>query len=243
MRVYMGNCGRGDLRKARQTAPSHVFGHCWTPQHKGLETVPYIVDNGAYVAAQNSEPWDLDAWLELLDRMSEFSYGPDFVVLPDEYNDAEGTIEKHRQYAPEVLDRGLPPAAVVQPGMDVATQVRLADRIGAEFVFVGGENRWKRAYGHEIVENAHELGLKVHIGNPGGKDGLEWSYKIGADSADTSSVVQNQFWHYLEKLEKVSLKEGVRKKRSSQSTLLAATDGVNARSVNSETEQQEGDDD
>lgn len=219
MRVYLGKCGRPDLRQARQTAPSHVFGHCWTPQNVGLETVPFIVDNGAYVSAQNDEPWDVDAWLDLLDRLEEYSYGPDMVVLPDGYNDAEETVRKHRKYAPEVLDRGLPPAAVLQPGMDEETQIHLADRIGAEFVFVGGANRWKRAYGEHIVEMAHERNLKVHIGNPGGEDGLKWAYQIGADSADTSTVTANQYWHYLEKLEDATLSSGGLKKDTRQVTL------------------------
>lgn len=220
MRIYLGKCGRPDLRKARQTAPSHVFGHCWTPQNVGLETVPFIVDNGAYVAAQNDEPWDVDEWLSLLDRLSEFSYKPDFVVLPDGYNDAERTVEKHRKYASEVLNRGLTPAAVIQPGMDEETQIQLADRLGADFLFVGGANRWKRAYGEEIVELAHDLGLKVHIGNPGGESGLKWSYQIGADSADTSTVTASQAWHYLEVLEDVTLSRGALKKETTRTQKL-----------------------
>lgn len=196
MRVYMGGTNRSRLRKARQLAPSHVFGVTWTPSDRRLNEIPFFVDNGAFTSS-----FDPDEWTALLDELEDYNYGPDFVVLPDVYNDAEGTMERHRKWASEVIGRGLPPAAVVQPGMPVDTQVQLADSIGADFVFVGGETRWKRAFGHEIVESAHDRDISVHIGRPDGEDGLPWTFKIGADSADTSTIDQNGYWHYLKRLE------------------------------------------
>lgn len=213
----MGGTSRPKLRKARQKAPSHVFGATWTPSDQRLNEIPFFVDNGAFTSS-----FDPDEWIPLLDQLEDYSYGPDFVVLPDVYNDAEGTIERHRKYAPEVLGRGLPPAAVVQPGMDVATQIRLADSIGAKFVFVGGETRWKRGHGYEIVEEAHDRDIAVHIGRPDGEEGLPWAYKIGADSADTSTIDQNGYWHYLEALEEVTedhSSRGSRKKGHRQQTV------------------------
>jgi len=192
----MGGTNRSRLRKARQLAPSHCFGVTWTPDDRRLNEIPFFVDNGAFTSS-----FDPDEWIALLDKLEDYNYGPDFVVLPDEYNDAEGTMARHREWAPEVLDRGLPPAAVIQPGMPVETQVGLADKIGADFVFVGGETRWKRAHGYEIVDEAHARDMAVHIGRPDGEDGLPWAYEIGADSADTSSIDQNGYWHYLERLE------------------------------------------
>lgn len=217
MRVYMGGTNRQRLRKARQLAPSHVLGVTWTPSDQRLNEVPFFVDNGAFTSS-----FDPDEWIDLLDDLARFNYGPDFVVLPDVYNDAEGTMERHRKWASEVIDRGLPPAAVIQPGMPVRTQVQLADSIGADFAFVGGETRWKRAYGREIVEAAEECGLSVHIGRPDGEEGLPWAYKIGADSADTSSIDQNGYWHWLERLEDVTRdrsKGGSGIKAGRQSTL------------------------
>lgn len=185
MRVYLGKCSRADLRKARQTAPSHVYGHCWRPQAKGLETVPYFIDNGAFTSE-----FDPDAWVGMLDELADHTYQPDFVVLPDEMNDAEATVERHRRYAPEVIDRRLPAAFVCQPGLPVEQQVTLADRLGAEFVFVGGADAWQRAFGPEVVDVAADHGLKVHFGSARDENGLAWAYKVGADSADTSSVAQ-----------------------------------------------------
>ena len=224
MRIYMGGTTRPKLRKARRLAPSHVFGVTWTPSDRRLNQIPFFVDNGAFTSS-----FDPDEWIPLLNVLENYNYRPDFVVLPDVYNDAEGTMERHRQWASEVLTRGLPPAAVVQPGMNIETQVRLADRIGADFVFVGGETRWKRAHGKEIVEEAHARDIAVHIGRPDGEEGLPWAYKIGADSADTSTIDQNGYWHYLERLEEVTedhSNRGPLKKASQQSTI---TDSITAR--------------
>lgn len=222
MRIYMGGTNRSRLRKARQLAPSHVFGTTWTPADQRLSDVPFFVDNGAFTSS-----FDLDEWTTLLDDLVQYNYSPDFVVLPDEYNDAAGTIERHREHAHEVIDRGLPPAAVIQPGMSIQTQIRLADEIGAEFAFVGGETRWKRAHGHEIVREAHDRDLAVHIGRPDGEDGLPWAYNIGADSADTSTIDQNGYWHYLERLEDVtephSSRGSLKKENSKQTDLAGVT--------------------
>lgn len=199
MRIYLGGVSRSKLRTARHVAPSHVYGTTWTPTDRRLNEIPFVVDNGAYTSS-----FDSDEWTDLLDTLADYPYRPDFVVLPDKYNDAEQTVERHREWASEVFDRGLPAAAVVQPGLDVSLQVSLADRLGADFVFVGGRNDWKRAYGAEIVDAAHTRELHVHIGNPGGEDGLVWAYKIGADSVDTTTLCQNRYWHYLQRLEAIT---------------------------------------
>lgn len=223
MRLYHGSPGKGTLKNCREAAPSHVHGACWTPSKMTPLEWPYFVDNGAF-----TDDFDPEAWLGLLDTLDEkMPFPPDFVVLPDVLNDAEATIEKHRQWAQEVYDRNLRPAFVMQPGLPVSQQVALADGLGADLVFVGGECRWQRAHGGQIVEEAHERGLRAHIGNPGGKDGLLWAYKVGFDSADTTSIVASEAWDWLEDLE--SLNRGVRKKGGRQSTItdqfVAVTDG------------------
>lgn len=244
MRVYLGGLTRPQLKKCHQIAPSHIYGGVWTPHDRSTPNeIPFIVDNGAYTGT-----FDPGEWTGLLDTLTRYNYGPDFVVLPDRYNDAEGTLERHRQFAPEVLNRHLTPAAVIQPGLPVEIQVSLADRIGAKFVFVGGENKWKRAMGAEIVEEAHGRDLRVHIGNPGGQEGLVWAYKIGADSADTSTITQNGYWHYLEKLKEVTqdhskgpsyINEG--RQSSVTDDFVAGTDGGNLPELDTGTDCRDGD--
>lgn len=215
MRIYHGGPGWGTIEKCRTAAPSHVHGACWTPQKMTPHEWPYFIDNGAFTGEFNS-----DEWLTLLDTLDEkMPFPPDFVVLPDELNDAEGTIEKHREWASEVFDRNLRPAFVMQPGLPISQQVALADGLGADVVFVGGECRWQRSHGAEIVSEAHARGIRTHIGNPGGKDGLLWCAKAGFDSADTSSIVQNYSWDWLEALE--GLSDTPLKKESHRQTDLA----------------------
>jgi len=199
MRLYMGDASASSLRKCRNRAPGYTFGRVWTPNHNRTGA-PYIVDNGIYAATMNGEEWSPDRWRTLLDEVAANPWPPDFVVLPDVYNDAAATLARHREYVDEVLDRGLRPAAVIQPGMDEETQVQLADELGAGVVFVGGENRWKRAMGETITRAAHDLGLGVHIGNPGVPGGLAWADRVGVDSLDTSSIVGSQAWHHLDEL-------------------------------------------
>lgn len=219
MRLYMGDASRKPLAKCRERAPQHSYGVVWTPEQKRNGT-PYIVDNGVFQAAMRDEPWDPDAWTDLLDKVVDHPWPPDFVVLPDVYNDAEATLERHREYADEVLSRNLRPAAVIQPGMDVHTQIALADRIGAGVAFVGGENRWKRSVGDEIVTEAHDRNMAVHIGNPGVPDGLAWAQGIGADSLDTASIVASEAYYHLDELEGIT--RGSRKKGGRQATLGGA---------------------
>lgn len=200
MRLYHGSPGNGVLRNCREAAPSHVHGACWTPAKMTPLEWPYFIDNGAFTG-----DFDSDEWVALLDTLDEkMPFPPDFVVLPDVLNDAEGTIEKHREWASEVFERNLRPAFVMQPGLPITQQVALADGLGVDLVFVGGECRWQRAHGAEIVSEAHARGLRAHIGNPGGKEGLLWSYRVGFDSADTSSIVASKAWHWLDALEGLS---------------------------------------
>jgi len=158
---------------------------------------PYFIDCGAF-----GGNFDREEWIGLLDRVDDrMPHPPDYVVLPDVFNDAEATIERHREHATDVLSRGFDPAPVIQPGLPIKTQVAIADGFGASVVFVGGEIRWQRAHGAEIVETAHDRDLRVHIGNPGDEESLAWAYRTGFDAVDTSSILQNQYFHWLEKLE------------------------------------------
>lgn len=217
MRVYHGAPSPENLRRCRAAAPSHVHGACWTPAKMTPHEWPYFIDNGAF-----GGDFDREEWLDLLDSVdARMPHTPAFVVLPDVYNDAERTLERHREHASDVLDRGFRPAPVIQPGMPVASQVAIAAGLGADTVFVGGEVRWQRAHGEEIVQAAHGHGLRAHIGNPGSAEGLVWAYRTGFDSVDTSSVLQNQYFHWLEELEEASShsSRGELKKGHKQSNL------------------------
>lgn len=199
MRLYYTGGSPNNLKRAREHAPSHSHGFGWTPQKMTPHDVPYFLDNGAFTDNFNPELWR-DA---LETALLEMPIEPDFAVLPDVYGDAEATIERHRHWLRERL---LPLHAgellrfwVLQPGLSLDEQFDAIE--GCQGVFVGGPQRWKRTFGEEIVRRAHERDLRAHVGNPGGADGLVWSYRCGFDSCDTTTIFQNQYWHYLERLE------------------------------------------
>lgn len=210
MRLYYSGPSPDNLRKAREHAPSHTHGACWTPAKmttSGLSSeVPFFVDNGAFSGHFRGE-----VWVNTLEKaLTQEPWDPDFVVLPDVPGDAEATIELHREW---LYDKPLPLRSgellrywALQPGMPIADQM---DEIeGCQGVFVGGSKRWLRAHGDEIVREARKRDLRTHVGNPSGKDGLAWAYRTGFDSADTTTVFQNGYWHYLDRLEAATEETG-----------------------------------
>lgn len=211
MRLYYSGASPDNLRKARTHAPSHSHGAMWTPQKMTTSgpasRAPYAIDNGAY-----THSFDGELWAATLDRaLTELPHDPDFVVLPDVPGDAAATIAKHRHW---LRDAPLPLRAaeamrywVIQPGVPIRLQFEAMDDLGSkdlppvQGVFLGGSKRWVRAHAELIVREARERGLLTHVGNPSGADGLVWAYRTGFDSADTTTIFQNGYWHYLDRLE------------------------------------------
>jgi len=198
MKLYYTGASPDNLRQAREHAPSHTHGYGWTPQKRVAHDCAYFLDHGY------TDHFDAEEYYELIDwGLTEHPSDPDFIVLPDVYGAAEATIERHREW---LYERKLPVGSgqlmrywVLQPGLPIAEQFDAIE--GCQGVFVGGPKRWKRAHGAEIVRRAEEQGLRTHVGNPGGADGLVWAYRTGFDSCDTTTVFQNQYWHYLDRLE------------------------------------------
>lgn len=206
MRLYYTGASPDNLRKAREHAPSHSHGYGWTPQKMTPHDAPYFLDNGAY-----TDHFDHDAFRGLIERsLTEMPRSPDFFVLPDVYGVAGATIRRHREW---LYHKPFPVGSgecmrywVLQPGLSIVEQFDAIE--GVQGVFVGGPRDWKRAHGEEIVRRAHQQGLRTHVGNPGGADGLEWAYRTGFDSCDTTTIFQNGYWHYLNRLEEATEETG-----------------------------------
>jgi hypothetical protein len=224
MRLYYTGASPDNLRKAREHAPSHSHGFGWTPAKMTPHDAPYFIDNGAYTG-----DFDADAYYDTLNRaLVEMPSAPDFFVLPDVYGDAAATAERHRDW---LYERKLPVGSgevmrywVLQPGRPIAEQFDAIE--GCQGVFVGGPKRWKRAYGAEIAAEAESRGLRSHVGNPGGRDGLVWAYRAGFDSCDTTSIFQNGYWHYLDALERATDATGSSTLESAQASLAEVVEWV-----------------
>ena len=195
MKIYHGHPSPNSMEQCREAAPSYTHGAEWSHQKMTPHDWPYILDNGAFHAYVNGVPWDATAFVGRLKQIETMPRDPDFVVLPDVVTDPESTKKRSQQWA-GVVDYTT--AFSVQNGINPDEAVEFADRVGAEYLFVGGTARWKRRNAETFVESAHDHGLKCHIGRPGD---LVWARDIGADSVDTISIVRNESWGRLRTLE------------------------------------------
>lgn len=195
MIIYHGHPSPASIDSCRDAAPSHTHGAEWSHQKMTPHDWPYILDNGAFQAFKRNEPWDADAFVGRLSQLSSMPRDPDFVVLPDVVTDSERTVERATKWA-GVIDYET--AFPVQDGIKPERAVELCERLDCGTIFIGGTVAWKRRHAAEFVDAAHENGLRCHIGRPGD---LVWADSISADSVDTTSILQSESWHRLERLE------------------------------------------
>jgi len=197
MRIYHGCTSPTAISRAEEAAPSHTHGYCWTPQKMTPHDAPYILDNGAWSAFVNSEPWNVDGFVARLGQLDTMPRGPDFVVLPDVVTNPEQTVERATKWA-SIIDAGT--AFPVQDGLKPERAVTICERLDATTLFVGGTHEFKRTHGCEFVETAHDHALDCHIARPGPK-GLLWADKLNADSVDTTRIVVDEQYDRLARLE------------------------------------------
>lgn len=199
MRIYHGCPSPAKMRKVRKHAPSYEHGCQWNPDKMTPHDEAYFLDNGCYAANLNDELWESDDFLRRLGEIPEkMPRDPDFVVVPDVPGEADATFERSLLYVREVREFGYPYLLPVQDGVGIKNAISLADAIGAAGIFIGGSNEWKRYNTRRFVKRARERDLWVHVGSP---PDLLWAGGIGVDSVDTTSIVRNEDWHKLRRLE------------------------------------------
>lgn len=195
MIIYHGHPSPNSIEQTRNHAPSYTHGAEWSPAKMTPHDWPYIIDNGAFRAFTRNEPWDATAFVGRLNQISSMPRDPDFVVLPDVVTNPERTIKRSTEWAGMIEYNT---AFAVQDGIKPEKAIQVAGRLECNTIFVGGTVGWKRANAEAFVQECHENDLKCHIGRPGD---LVWAKDIGADSVDTTSIVHNEAWHRLERLE------------------------------------------
>jgi hypothetical protein len=99
--------------------------------------MPFVVDNGAFIAWSAGTDWNASEWLALLRSLRQLGKQPLWVAVPDEVGHRAGTIAKWGRWADTARTFG-PVAFCVQDGM-VPSDVP-AD---ADVIFVGGTDGWK----------------------------------------------------------------------------------------------------
>lgn len=191
--IYHGHASPNDLQKCRDAVPSINHGVEWSDPKRMVTSrdEPFCIDNGAY----GSEGFIPSNFITMLDAISQFPQDPDFVILPDKFNCWETTIERATGWYETVDKYGYEYYLVGQPPAEPEEITYLADKIDADGIFLGGSSKkWKL----DTAERIHNY--PVHIGNPGLGSNLVRARKV-ADSVDTTSIVVNDYYHHLERLE------------------------------------------
>jgi len=195
---YHGNPTTKKMKKARNYCPFLEHRAEYTPDTIRNSEFQYFLDNGAFTS--DFKP---NEWINTLDRIKSSDIKePDFVVLPDVFNDAEATHQKHLEFVNEVRLRGFNFYYVAQPGeRDLMNNLQhivyRALSLGAEGIFVGGSWHKPRVVS-KLLDMTDRKDLKVHVGMP---KNLLWVVNTEVDSFDTANIVRNQSWSKLRSLQ------------------------------------------
>lgn len=164
--------------KVRELAAAYpgLLGHLLGPGSWRQPFLPYALDNGAFPAWANGQPWHPSVFLAHCDKARTHEEPPLWVVVPDVVTDKVATKERWKEWAPRLRDEyGWPLAFAVQDGMtegDVPAD--------ADVVFVGGSTKWK----WQTVNLWGHLFPRVHVGRVNSYRLLWRAADAGAESCD-----------------------------------------------------------
>lgn len=173
--VMVANCTGHEVGALMVMYPGKL-GHLYSPG-KGRAKIfpwqPYALDNGAFIAGENWEPAE---WRDMLRWACLSGVPPLWALVPDMPRDRVATLERWREFAPEVKRYGFRLAFAAQNGMtfaDVPSE--------AEVVFLGGDDTWKDA---AIRPWGAAFSGRVHVARVNGSERLLAAHHAGAVSVD-----------------------------------------------------------
>lgn len=154
-----------------------LLGHLYSPpgERAIYPWLPYALDNGAFPAWNNGEPWNAEAFRRLLAWATRQAQPPRWVLVPDVVADRAATLARWREWAPYVRAYGWPLAFAAQDGMTPADVPADAD-----VVFLGGGTEWKRA----AIAPWCKAFPRVHVGRINTYEWLSYCERAGAESCD-----------------------------------------------------------
>ena len=177
MLVMVSNQGGTELGYLAGCYPG-ALGHLYSPEGQTgpYHFLPYALDNGAWIAFKNSQPWSVALWRELI-RWAQWSgQQPLWALVPDVVGDRKATIERWMEYAGEVRRSGFRLAFAVQDGM---TFDDVPDRDCV--LFLGGSTEWKLS---AIDPWCRHFPGRVHVARVNTMQRLIKCYHAGAISVD-----------------------------------------------------------
>ncbi len=154
----------------------------------------YALDNGAWTAFTQGEPFDVAAFEKALDLMGAEA---DWVASPDIVGGGMRSLELSESWLPRLIDARLV-LIPVQDGLAVSdVRPLLGNRVG---IFLGGSTEWKLATMREWGELAREVGCYYHVARVNTRRRIEMCSEAGATSFDGSSA--SRFAASLPRLER-----------------------------------------
>jgi hypothetical protein len=201
MRVMIANNTGAEARRLAATFPGYV-GHLFSPGgwRRPDPAFPYAIDNGAFAAWEAGRPFDVEAFLGLLERLKREPVQPEWIAVPDVVMDREATLSQWQHWAPVVADLGVPLAFVVQDGM------KAVDVPGeAAVIFVGGSTPWKWL----TLPMWCEQGRRVHVGRVNTARRLRQCMRLGVESCDGTGYFKGNrrqldaAWYFLADMQRM----------------------------------------
>lgn len=177
MILMPSNWSAGHLHYLAGKYPS-LLGHLYSPagQRGPYPWLPYALDNGAYAAWSRNRPFDMSAWLRLLDWAKQSGQAPRWVLIPDAVGDKDLTLYQWSQLADQTRRQyGWPLAFAAQDGMTPGEIPADAD-----VVFIGGSTDWKR----QAIHPFSRAFSRVHVGRVNTYRWLRVCTDAGAESCD-----------------------------------------------------------
>lgn len=165
------------------------LGHLYSPQRKENPRphMLYALDNGAWPAFKNGQPWDAKLFIAHIERYAFHALRPDWVIVPDVVADMEATWRNWYHWTPHLHPYDLSYALAVQDGM-TPSWVRKEIRPKPGVIFIGGSTDWKWS---TLAEWCREF-PRVHVGRVNTGDQLERCRAAGAESVDGTGWFRGQ---------------------------------------------------
>ncbi|MBC8640802.1 hypothetical protein IAG25_28700 [Caballeronia sp. EK] len=143
----------------------------------------YALDNGAWTAYQQGQPFEEHAFAVAVDRLGERA---DWLVLPDIVMGGMASLDYSLKWLERL--RGMPCRMLiaVQNGMQVDDLAALLSP--AVGIFVGGSTEWKEKTAHVWGSLARRRHCYLHVGRVNSARRIRICAAAGADSFDGTSV-------------------------------------------------------
>jgi hypothetical protein len=146
------------------------------------EGFKYALDNGAWTAFCQKQPFDEKAFLEVYSKLGARA---DFVVLPDIVAGGLGSLAFSMKWRAELVEK-CPQLLAVQDGIDVND---IGPLVGPHLgIFVGGTDKWKEQTMNDWGHCARERGAYFHVGRVNTRRRIHLCEAAGTDSFDGSSA-------------------------------------------------------